>query len=638
MRFCIPIILVSFHTACTLLIQSVCFQVPVGHSVLYAARAVSEDEDSCWKSPKPVLKRPPAGFSVSKGSNRCPAQVNYNVVDDEVLNLRCLLGGGRKLIRHDCAGEDPPSLEVVFTRDLDRPQMVLHDALSVDNGASWSVVGPLSYDPENFRDRNHVIGFNGGVTHIVYTEQFGNPESGLTNMYWIDDQFTCLGTFPSMTEITQVDSLDEFYPMLAWVEPSTVYMSFIDFAHGNPNITYFKKSTDNGKTWSDNLNITDTIEAEDFDIGGMDGPLMIDADGEFIAALAWVVLDDAWADSNGFCDNCVYPAYTQSTDGGDTWDPLRLVWGTDITAYPHGHSGDPEFDQTISYVGGVDGYWWTFGAINYCQDKCAITSDGLVHLVYTMLDTTYGYEALFHSIVDDGTITNYHIGFPEDPELSGESGVAFMSSIAKADDGHIVVGWTEFIQPDGLGDICMHAIPAGEGRGPDGPVNVTDRPEDIVYQRIVDKTVPTGNPYEWYVDWVFEFYGEGGNAADSTLWHLQATYVLPPVDIEIPDEKDSGAGRVVILDQNYPNPFNPATVISFGIGGNPIGKQHVTVKIYNLRGRLMRTLIDSELAPGSHKVIWDGRDDGGETVSSGIYFYTLRIGDRIRVKKMTVQK
>ncbi|MFQ6032120.1 MAG: hypothetical protein ACE5K2_04285 [Candidatus Zixiibacteriota bacterium] len=54
-----------------------------------------------------------------------------------------------------------------------------------------------------------------------------------------------------------------------------------------------------------------------------------------------------------------------------------------------------------------------------------------------MLDTTYGYEALFHTIVDNGIISNYHIGFVEDPSLEGESGVAFMSSIAEADDGNI---------------------------------------------------------------------------------------------------------------------------------------------------------------------------------------------------------
>ncbi|MFQ6103748.1 MAG: hypothetical protein ACE5OP_05595, partial [Candidatus Glassbacteria bacterium] len=420
--------------------------------VMFTTNASAKYKDShIWKNPKPTLKRPPFGPTIEKGDNPTPLAVTYNVVSQEVLNLRTLLGGGRKIIRHDCAGEDPPSLEVVFTRDQDRPEMMLHDALSQDNGVTWSVVGPLGVTGlESNRDRNHIIGFNGDLTHLEYTEQDGNPVSGLTEMFWTDDLFKCLQAFNPMTSITEVDSLDEFYPMIAWVEPSTAYMSFIDFGHGSPYITYFKRSTDNGATWTSNLNITGTIGANGFDMAGMDGPLMIDADGDFIAALAFVALDPTWAAANGFSDAFPYPAYTQSTDGGDTWDPLTLVWGTDITQYPQGHTGDPTFDATVNYVGGT-GFGLAYTAFNHCQDKCAVTSDGIAHLVYTMLDTTYGYEALFHTMVDNGTITNTHIGFVEDPDLMGESGVAFMSSIAEADDGHIVVGWTEFIQPDGLG-------------------------------------------------------------------------------------------------------------------------------------------------------------------------------------------
>ena len=73
---------------------------------------------------------------------------------------------------------------------------------------------------------------------------------------------------------------------------------------------------------------------------------------------------------------------------------------------------------------------------------------------------------------------------------------------------------------------------------------------------------------------------------------------------------------VYSLYQNYPNPFNPTTTISFDV---PEERQHVKLTVYDLRGRHVKTLIDSELEPGSHKVVWDGRNELGNTVSSGVY-------------------
>jgi len=93
------------------------------------------------------------------------------------------------------------------------------------------------------------------------------------------------------------------------------------------------------------------------------------------------------------------------------------------------------------------------------------------------------------------------------------------------------------------------------------------------------------------------------------------------------------------LGQNYPNPFNPNTSIPFKVGswkfgvGRPI---HTTLVIYNILGQEIRTLVDNERMPGNYQVIWDGKDERGNEVSSGIYFYQLKTGDYKETKKMSV--
>jgi len=88
------------------------------------------------------------------------------------------------------------------------------------------------------------------------------------------------------------------------------------------------------------------------------------------------------------------------------------------------------------------------------------------------------------------------------------------------------------------------------------------------------------------------------------------------------------------LNQNYPNPFNPNTIINYEI---PIAG-HVTVKIYNILGQKVITLIDSYQNAGQHSVIWNGTNDSGKKIASGIYFSKLSSGDNTEIKKMLLLK
>ena len=96
--------------------------------------------------------------------------------------------------------------------------------------------------------------------------------------------------------------------------------------------------------------------------------------------------------------------------------------------------------------------------------------------------------------------------------------------------------------------------------------------------------------------------------------------------------------RSLLLSQNYPNPFNPSTTISFEIPDLTSERQDVSLTIYDLRGRLIRRLVDSRLEPGRHRLVWDGKDGGGERVPSGVYLYTLRANGGASTRKMMVLK
>ncbi len=88
------------------------------------------------------------------------------------------------------------------------------------------------------------------------------------------------------------------------------------------------------------------------------------------------------------------------------------------------------------------------------------------------------------------------------------------------------------------------------------------------------------------------------------------------------------------LSQNYPNPFNPETYIDFTIPN----EAEVSLRIYNVKGQLVKTLVQERMSPGNHTIRWDGRNESGEKVSSGVYFYRLTLGEKSIIKKMVLLK
>ena len=93
------------------------------------------------------------------------------------------------------------------------------------------------------------------------------------------------------------------------------------------------------------------------------------------------------------------------------------------------------------------------------------------------------------------------------------------------------------------------------------------------------------------------------------------------------------------LRQNFPNPFNPTTSIPFKVKSLEFGvgrSTHTTLIVYNILGQRIRSLVDENLNSGTYQVTWDAKNDKGEKVPSGVYFYRLKSGDVSEVRKMVL--
>lgn len=102
----------------------------------------------------------------------------------------------------------------------------------------------------------------------------------------------------------------------------------------------------------------------------------------------------------------------------------------------------------------------------------------------------------------------------------------------------------------------------------------------------------------------------------------------------VDDEEEDKPIRRFSLDQNYPNPFNPTTKIEFVLSRSG----QVKIEIFNILGEKVKTLMDQHLKAGRQLVEWDGKDEAGEEVASGVYFYRLQTKDFTETKKMVLMR
>ena len=159
-----------------------------------------------------------------------------------------------------------------------------------------------------------------------------------------------------------------------------------------------------------------------------------------------------------------------------------------------------------------------------------------------------------------------------------------------------------------------------------------DEPGDWIYIR--DWGFPAG-PGTRADIWLASV-AEMADRVQENNWEVDLDSVFYPVLVESGETGVKADGNLsppgFRLEQNYPNPFNPQTAIGYQLSA--MGK--VELRVINIRGQCVRTLVSEEKPPGKHIVIWDGKDDLGKSVISGLYFCRLVSDKRIQTQKMTL--
>ncbi len=287
------------------------------------------------------------------------------------------------------------------------------------------------------------------------------------------------------------------------------------------------------------------------------------------------------------------------------YNEVDSVWQGEFTEFAEGgdfieyrlKARDTSSNGNISYLP-EDGYFsfdvLTMITVTYMANESFSIPDDLTSGVNDTIFVTENLVIYELDVLVD--ISHPYIGdliiFARGPE----AGVTFLHYRSGGDADDIYGWYDEDIPPDGPGD--MDNFVGYQSAGP-WRFHVSDREEGN-----------TGTLNNWGIRIIGT--GEVTKTEDET--------------VQLPSS--------LSLRQNYPNPFNPSTNVSFSL---PQAGQ-VRLEIFDLLGRRVAVLVDRALSAGEHLVIWDGRTDNGQSVSSGIYFARLTAGDETAVIRMSLLK
>ncbi|MDZ4722930.1 MAG: FlgD immunoglobulin-like domain containing protein [candidate division Zixibacteria bacterium] len=321
-----------------------------------------------------------------------------------------------------------------------------------------------------------------------------------------------------------------------------------------------------------------------------------------------------WLSTSGQLDGAEFQISNSSTDvqntalhiGKDNLNRFYIVWLDNGAATPtvkgRWYNPDKTPGGTFSYISSIANV--PIGSL-----AADISTTGETVLLWTGTDT--GIKKLYMTVVSSAStvaipafeITNDLASLADDPALAIDN------------DDYVSTAWVDW--REGKAKVYTQLLdPAFNLIGANQPV-ASGNPEIMN-----SPSVYAERGRAWYV-WS-DPRSNGFNIYGNTILYL-------PTGAD--DDRDNLPVSFELM-QNFPNPFNPATTIAFTIPAS--GEVHLNV--YNLIGQNVRELVGSALAAGSHYIEWDGTDNNGQRVASGIYLYTLTVGDISQSKKMLLLK
>jgi hypothetical protein len=268
----------------------------------------------------------------------------------------------------------------------------------------------------------------------------------------------------------------------------------------------------------------------------------------------------------------------------------------------------PSGSVRMELLAGAPFYW------EYIDQVYAYNLDSYSRLMETVFDST-------------ASCTEYHYF----QVISHYSSTKFW--ISEPDSGYSV---------DNIAPCPPLALEGEQSYSPEG-LSITWNPNteaDIDHYRIYRGTAETfiPDPGNMIASQCDTLVFDGGWDWSSGYW-----YKVSAVDIHGNESEYSVLGpdmvtgddtsplpEATFLSQNYPNPFNPSTTIAFGLKE----REHVSLRIYDAAGRLVRNLVDETRPAGRYEATWDGRGTNGHVAASGVYFYRLWVGEFEETRKM----
>jgi hypothetical protein len=209
------------------------------------------------------------------------------------------------------------------------------------------------------------------------------------------------------------------------------------------------------------------------------------------------------------------------------------------------------------------------------------------------------------------------------------NGYYYDNSLIRFTNDACCVMWKDYVQtpgePDSDGIRYLYVTPEGELAG-------TQAGEIYTGARYIYNLQNAGFGNRALVTWSDgSSYWKG---KDEPIEHRRLWAQMINNETVDNDDPANAPGPAAILGPNYPNPFNPSTTIQYQLNS----AAEVRLAVYNLKGQLVKTLVNGYESSGSHLVVWDGLDDRGLAAASGVYFYRLNAGGCLRTGKMLLLK
>ena len=314
------------------------------------------------------------------------------------------------------------------------------------------------------------------------------------------------------------------------------------------------------------------------------------------------------------------------TTGNSVWSSGNEAWWTHndySEGYLFHYNG---FEASQIYLNGMDLYGvWGIGA----SYKVAATVMAEPEGPEFMVDGT-PYTEQYVFLADVGT--THEIGV-ESPQVVGEVEYQFLGWSDGGDTIHTIV------VPDTNVTYTAHfcrrvdVTVTTDPPGLDVTVAVTTYSSPYFFSILSGTELEIGTLSPQWQEGTVYYFDEWSDGGDTThMVTLPVTDIVYTATFADYITGDEPIPLVNALHQNYPNPFNPSTTIRFNLesGG------HALLAVYDVAGRLVRMLIDDVAEAGPHDVTWDGKDNAGRGIASGVYFYRLQAGEFTETRKMVL--